>query len=105
LILERAAAMVKPGGRLVYVTCSVLADENEAIVDGFLADSTAFHPLPVAEAWAETVGADGGPACPAAGRYLWLAPHLHGTDGFFVAVLQRAHRPGPLDPPAQVDSA
>src|SRR5690606_26179996 len=37
LILERAAAMVKPGGRLVYVTCSVLADENEAIVDGFLA--------------------------------------------------------------------
>src|SRR5690606_10387760 len=97
LILERAAAMVKPGGRLVYVTCSVLAEENEAIVDGFLAETTAFRALPVAGVWAETIGAGGGPPCPAEGRYLRLAPHRHGTDGFFVAVLERPYGPGPVD--------
>lgn len=97
LILERAAALVKPGGRLVYVTCSVLADENEAIVDGFLADTTAFRALPVSAVWAETIGRDGGPDCPADGRYLRLAPHRHGTDGFFVAVLERPFGPGPVD--------
>lgn len=91
IILERAAALVKPGGRLVYVTCSVLTDENEAIVDGFLAESTAFRARPVAEVWAETVGVRGGPACPAEDRYLRLSPHRHGTDGFFIAVLERAH--------------
>ena len=94
MILERAAAMVKPGGRLVYVTCSVLADENEAIVDGFLADSTAFRVLPVSTAWAETIGARGGPACPSEGPYLRLSPHRHGTDGFFVAVLERGFGAG-----------
>ena len=89
MILERAAALVKPGGRLVYVTCSVLADENEAIVDGFLGESTAFRALPVAGVWAETVAAAGGGACPADGTYLRLSPHRDGTDGFFVAVLER----------------
>jgi 16S rRNA (cytosine967-C5)-methyltransferase len=93
-ILERAAAMVKPGGRLVYVTCSVLTDENEAIVDGFLAETTAFRAVPVADAWAETVTARGGPACPADGPYLRLSPHRHGTDGFFVAVLERGYGAG-----------
>lgn len=93
-ILERAAAMVKPGGRLVYVTCSVLTDENEAIVDGFLAETTAFRAVPVADVWAETVTARGGPACPADGPYLRLSTHRHGTDGFFVAVLERGYAVG-----------
>lgn len=92
-ILERAAAMVKPGGRLVYVTCSVLTEENEAVVDGFLAETTAFRALPVASVWAETVAARGGGVCPAMGPYLRLAPHRDGTDGFFVAVLERGHGP------------
>ena len=96
-ILERAAALVKPGGRLVYVTCSVLTDENEAIVDGFLADSTALRALPVAAVWAETVAAAGGSGCPTEERYLRLSPHVHGTDGFFVAVLERAWAPGAVD--------
>jgi 16S rRNA (cytosine967-C5)-methyltransferase len=93
-ILERAAAMVKPGGRLVYVTCSVLTDENEAIVDGFLAETTAFRAVPVADVWAGTVTARGGPACPSDGPYLRLSPHRHGTDGFFVAVLERGYGAG-----------
>ena len=106
MILERAAAMVKPGGRLVYVTCSVLTDENEAIVDGFLAETTAFRALPVAAVWAETIGANGGPACPADGRYLRLSPHRHGTDGFFVAILERGfgvgEDRGPGESPGEV---
>jgi len=98
-ILERAAAMVKPGGRLIYVTCSILTEENEAIVEGFLAETTAFRALPVAEVWAETVAPRGGGDCPADGPWLRLSPHRHGTDGFFVAVLER-----PVGP-ASVDSA
>lgn len=104
-ILERAAAMVKPGGRLVYVTCSVLAEENEGVVDGFIAETTAFRVLPVAGVWAETIGVAGGAACPTDARYLRLAPHLHGTDGFFVAVLERGFGPGPISDPPPVDIA
>lgn len=89
-ILERAASLVKPGGRVIYVTCSVLREENEAIVDGFLAESDAFSVLPVAGVWAQTVGRA---LCPATGPYLTLAPHREGTDGFFVAVLERAPVP------------
>jgi len=88
-ILERAASLVKPGGRVIYVTCSVLRAENEDVVDGFLAESDRFSALPVAGVWAETVGGD----CPATGPYLTLAPHREGTDGFFVAVLERAVQP------------
>jgi 16S rRNA (cytosine967-C5)-methyltransferase len=72
------------------VTCSVLREENEAIVDGFLAESDAFSVLPVGGVWAQTIG---GAACPTAGPYLTLAPHREGTDGFFVAVLERAAAP------------
>ncbi|NQW10944.1 MAG: RsmB/NOP family class I SAM-dependent RNA methyltransferase [Alphaproteobacteria bacterium] len=96
IILERAAALVKPGGRLIYVTCSVLAEENEAMVGGFLAETMAFTALPIGAVWAETVEAAGGAACPAPPEapYLRLAPHREGTDGFFVAVLERVHAPG-----------
>ena len=95
-ILERAAALVKQGGRLIYVTCSVLADENEAVVDGVLAESTAFTALPIVGVWTETVAALGGAVCPTdpEAPYLRLAPHREGTDGFFMAVLERAHMPG-----------
>lgn len=89
-ILERAASLVKPGGRVIYVTCSVLRAENEDVVDGFLAESDRFSVLPVAGVWAETVGDT---LCPASGPYLTLAPHRDGTDGFFVAVLERARQP------------
>lgn len=89
-ILERAASLVKPGGRVVYVTCSVLRAENEDVVEGFLADSDRFSVLPVAGVWAQTIGET---PCPATGPYLTLAPHREGTDGFFVAVLERAAQP------------
>ncbi len=85
-ILEAAATLVKPGGRLVYATCSVLPDENEAIVAAFLAGHPDFAQL---DASAELARA-GIPL--STGVNLRLLPHRHGCDGFFAAALQRHAR-------------
>ena len=83
--LADAAKLVKPGGWLVYATCSVLPEENAERIAAFLEGHPEFRPLPVAEVWAEAIG---GP-CPAAGDFLHLSPAATGTDGFFCAVLVR----------------
>lgn len=86
-ILDRAAKLVSPkGGRLVYVTCSVLMEENEEQVAAFLKRHPDFSVLPVTDVWAKTVGG----ACPVPGPYLSLSPGRHGTDGFFAAILVRS---------------
>ncbi|HEX6266510.1 MAG TPA: RsmB/NOP family class I SAM-dependent RNA methyltransferase [Burkholderiales bacterium] len=87
-ILESAARLVKPGGRLVYATCSLLEDENEAIAQAFSeAHGDRFAPLPAADALAKAhVGA---PDTLVRDRYLRLWPHRHGTDGFFAAIWER----------------
>ena len=82
-ILESAARLVKPGGRLVYATCSVLPEENEAIVAAFLAANPAFAPVS-----AEEVLAKQGIAI-ACGEQLHLSPAGQDTVGFFAAVLER----------------
>jgi 16S rRNA (cytosine967-C5)-methyltransferase len=75
---------VKPGGRLVYATCSVLPDENEAIVSAFLAAHPSFARGDAAAEMAHAgIALDTGPA-------LRLLPHLHGCDGFYAEVLTRA---------------
>ncbi len=82
-ILDAAATLVKPGGRLVYATCSVLPDENDAIVDAFLAAHPQFAQLDAAAILAQAgIALDTGPR-------LRLYPHRHGCDGFFAAVLTR----------------
>ncbi|MGE0651500.1 MAG: RsmB/NOP family class I SAM-dependent RNA methyltransferase [Alphaproteobacteria bacterium] len=88
-ILESACRLVKPGGRLVYATCSLLAAENADQVDWFLARHPEFSAVPVAEVWDAAVAPRGGGTCPATGPYLSLTPAANGTDGFFVAVLAR----------------
>ncbi|HTJ97509.1 MAG TPA: RsmB/NOP family class I SAM-dependent RNA methyltransferase [Rhodocyclaceae bacterium] len=82
-ILVSAARLVKVGGRVVYATCSILPEENQAIVEAFLAANPNFERLS-----AEQVLAQQGIQC-ATGEYLNLLPHVHGTDGFFAAVLER----------------
>lgn len=87
-ILGSAARLVKPGGRLVYSTCSLLEDENEAIAAAFEAGhATDFTPLDAAEALAKAQVQRAGELV--RGPYLRLWPHRHGTDGFFAAVWQR----------------
>ncbi|UST53676.1 RsmB/NOP family class I SAM-dependent RNA methyltransferase [Comamonadaceae bacterium OTU4NAUVB1] len=91
-ILQSSARLVKSGGRLVYATCSVLPEENEAIAAAFGAANPDFLPqdaadlldgLKVDEATRLCAGGDDGR------RYLRLWPHRHATDGFFAAVWNR----------------
>ena len=84
-ILASASRLVRPGGRLVYATCSFLPAENEAQVRRFLAAAPDFRLLPIAQVWAECVGG----RAPCETPTLQLTPASHGTDGFFAAVLER----------------
>jgi 16S rRNA (cytosine967-C5)-methyltransferase len=85
-ILDSAARLVKPGGRLVYVTCSLLPDEDEEQTAHFLATHPDFARVPIAQVWQAVLGG----ACPVAGDELVLTPRRHETDGFFVSVMERA---------------
>jgi len=90
-VLDRAAPLVKPGGRIAYVTCSVLAEENGDQVQGFLARHPDFAPLPAAELLAPLgeralifrravlLSAEG----------LQMTPRRTATDAFYVSVLVR----------------
>ncbi|MBM3359116.1 MAG: SAM-dependent methyltransferase [Betaproteobacteria bacterium] len=83
-ILRSAANLVKPGGRLIYATCSLLAEENEDIVSAFLAEDSRFCALDCAQILREQrIALD-------TGAHLKIFPHLHGTDGFFAAALEHA---------------
>ncbi len=82
-ILASAARLLKQGGRLVYATCSLLHEENQAIVQAFLAAHPDFTLLPAGEVLRQQH------IELAMGDYLQLTPQLHNTDGFFAAVLER----------------
>ncbi|MBS0242628.1 MAG: RsmB/NOP family class I SAM-dependent RNA methyltransferase [Proteobacteria bacterium] len=88
-VMETGARHVKPGGRLVYVTCSLLASENVDQVKAFLERHQDFESVPFADVWRAEIGTE--PPASADGRSdsLLLTPHSHGTDGFFVAILER----------------
>jgi 16S rRNA (cytosine967-C5)-methyltransferase len=82
-ILSRVAGHVRPGGRLVYAVCSVLREEAEGVVASFLAERADFAAAPFDSEAARSLAADG------AATSLRLLPHVHGTDGYFVAALAR----------------
>ncbi len=88
-VLDQAVPLVKPGGRLVYITCSVLPEENRDQVEAVMARFPSFELLPWQGVWAEArlapapASADGSP------ETLLMSPRTYGTDGFFVAELRR----------------
>jgi 16S rRNA (cytosine967-C5)-methyltransferase len=77
-ILDTAQKLVKPGGKLIYATCSLLNDENEAQLEAFLSRTPGFKMVPLQA-----------PDALRGAPNLRLSPKLHGTDGFFAAVLAR----------------
>lgn len=81
-LLSAAATLVKPGGLVVYATCSLLREENDDVVDAVLREVAGLRPAPLA--WGDQVHIDG-----RSGR-AHLTPVSHGTDGFFVAALEAA---------------
>jgi 16S rRNA (cytosine967-C5)-methyltransferase len=82
-ILGAAALLTKPGGRLVYATCSILARENEDVVRDFLAAAPQFRVEHAGDILrAQSIALD-------TGEYFRVLPHTHHTDGFFAAVLAR----------------
>jgi 16S rRNA (cytosine967-C5)-methyltransferase len=91
-ILQSASRLLKPGGRLVYATCSFLPAENEAIADGFSVANPDFTPLDVGEILSTLKVEDAQALCQGGDnglKYLRLWPHRHQTDGFFAAVWQK----------------
>ncbi len=84
-ILTRAAALVRPGGVLQYSTCTLRPEENEQVVASFLQENPTFSPrvLPLTACFEQA----GLPS----GHTLTLFPHIHGTDGFFIAAFVRTH--------------
>jgi 16S rRNA (cytosine967-C5)-methyltransferase len=84
-IINQYAQLLKPGGRLVYATCSLLAEENEEVVQAFLAQHPEFRPADAAAILQRYQLAQ-----LANGSSIPLFPHQHGTDGFFAAVSERA---------------
>jgi 16S rRNA (cytosine967-C5)-methyltransferase len=89
-VLALAAPLVRPGGVLVYVTCSILPAENGEQIEAFIAGNPDFAVEPYGEVWRRTFSSE--PPSSADGRadHLLLTPLSHETDGFFVAVLRRA---------------
>jgi 16S rRNA (cytosine967-C5)-methyltransferase len=83
-LLDRAARLVAPGGRLVYATCSLLLEENEDRIAAFLARHPHATLVPAANVWRDLEL----PPWPCASdAYFRMSPHRHGTDGFFAAIV------------------
>jgi len=94
-LLVTYAPLVAVGGRLIYATCSILGDENERVIERFLADRDDFVRVPVKEIWGKAraeelgQGPGQGPSSAPADGALRLDPVRHDTDGFYAAVLRR----------------
>ena len=82
-LLRQFSELVKPGGALIYGTCSILRDENEAVVEAFLQENSRFSIQPAASHLAPAVQTS-----ITRGPFMRVFPHQHGTDGFFGAVLR-----------------
>ena len=92
-ILKSAARMVKPGGRLVYATCSLLKSENEAIAEQFSQAHPDFVQVNAAEKL-EQAGVSQAESLVTEAGHLRLWPHRHATDGFFAVAWENLIRTG-----------
>ncbi len=84
-ILDQAQLHVKPKGRLIYVTCSVLDEENNRQVAWFLSKYPEFQSVSVTDVWKETLGT----LCPFSTVTAQFMPNIHKTDGFFISIFEK----------------
>lgn len=88
-VLARGAPLVKPGGRLLYITCSVLPEENDDQTAAFLEAHPDFELVPYRTQWRGAIGTEPPASAGMSEGTLLLTPHSHATDGFFMAVLKK----------------
>lgn len=88
-VLKRAGSLVKPGGQLLYVTCSILPEENTGQIARFLEANPDFAIIPTREVWMQAFASEPPPSADGRSDSLLLTPNRHGTDGFFIAALGR----------------
>ena len=89
-VLERGAPLVRPGGRLLYITCSVLPEENDDQIQAFLASHPDFALIPYRDQWRSAIGTEPPASAGQAKDTLLLTPRVHATDGFFIAVMRKS---------------
>jgi 16S rRNA (cytosine967-C5)-methyltransferase len=85
-VLEQGAQLTRAGGRLIYVTCSLLPDENEDRISAFLARNGVFKAMDASKIWQDVLPGE----APVSGPYLTFSPSRTDTDGFFIAILERS---------------
>lgn len=90
LVLDKGYALARPGGTILYITCSVLPEENTEQVSAFLGRHPDMKIVPYKEQWAKTIGGEAPPSADGAADTLVLTPARHDTDGFFIAVMKKA---------------
>lgn len=88
-VLEKGYALARPGGTILYITCSVLPEENTDQVAAFLQRHPDVRIVPYKEQWARTIGGAAPESADGAADTLVLTPARHDTDGFFVAVMRK----------------
>ncbi len=88
-VLDEGSIFVKLGGRLIYITCSILPAENSAQVEAFLARNLAFEAIPIAPLWVKLFSTEMGGHARISGQGIMLTPASMETDGFFIAVMER----------------
>ena len=88
-LLDRGFDLARPGGTVIYITCSVLPEENTGQIASFTARRPQAKIVPYKEQWARTIGGGVPASADGSENTLLLTPARHGTDGFFVAVIAK----------------
>lgn len=90
-LLKEASPLVKPGGRLIYMTCSLLPIENEDVVARFMADaSDEWRLLNYRAIWKDVLPGKAPETASSTPECLQFVPHMHQTDGFFIAIMEKS---------------
>jgi 16S rRNA (cytosine967-C5)-methyltransferase len=87
-LLNIASQKTAINGRIIYITCSVLKDENEDIIESFLKEHDNFAPINLKDLWAKKINT---PYPHTSEKYLRMSPLTTSTDGFFICILERLY--------------